>query len=271
MSGHEDRLTAVADAAHQFPDRPPRLRVEPCGQLIQKYHFRIVDQRQSDEQPLLLPAGKGHEPGVPFVGEAELFQQPIAVHGFRVQRGPQIHRLPDLDPLLELRLLELHSNTVLQLIHVAERIQAQDRDGAAVRPAHSFDALHRGCLPCAVRTDQAEDFAFADFKRNLGDGHRRPVGLADAGNLDDWTRSRRTTFLLRYQENIRRRCPPNFTRAAAPSSDQFGTPSAPAHNRLESRRSAKSPLPVSAPADHWLSFRKEKIPPAWMWLKPSAH
>ena len=185
MSGHEDRLTAVADAAHQLPDRPPRLRVEPSGQLIQKYYFRIVDQRQSDKQSLLLPAGERHEPGVPLVREAELFEQCVAIHGFRVQRGPEIHRLPNLDPLLELRLLKLHSNTVLQLIHIAERIQAQDRDGSAVRPAHSFDALHRGCLPCAVRTDQAEDFALADFKRNVGNGHRRAVGFADAGYLDD--------------------------------------------------------------------------------------
>jgi hypothetical protein len=46
MSGHKDRLAAVADAAHQVPDCPPRLRVEPGGQLIQKYHLRIVDQRQ---------------------------------------------------------------------------------------------------------------------------------------------------------------------------------------------------------------------------------
>jgi len=111
-----------------------------------------------------------------------------AIHGFRVQRPPEIHRLPYLDPLLEMRLLELHSNMVLQLIHVAQRIQAEDRDGAPVRPAHSFEALHRGCLPCAVRTDQPEDFAFADFKRNVGDGHCRPVGFADAGNFNDWTR-----------------------------------------------------------------------------------
>src|ERR1700722_18694638 len=75
------------------------------------------------------------------------------------------------------------------MIHVAERIQSQNRNGAAVRPAHSFDALHRGSLPGAVWADQAEDLALVDFERNLGDGHRRPVGLADAENLDDWVRS----------------------------------------------------------------------------------
>ena len=74
MSGHKDGFATVADAAHQVPDRPPRLRVEPGGQLIQKYHFRIVDQRQSDEQPLFLSTRERHEPRIPAVGKAQLFE-----------------------------------------------------------------------------------------------------------------------------------------------------------------------------------------------------
>src|ERR1017187_5943239 len=73
----------------------------------------LIDQRQGDEQPLLLPAGERHEPCAPFVGEPELFQKLIAVHRLRVQRRPEIHCLPNLDSLLELRLLELHANPVL--------------------------------------------------------------------------------------------------------------------------------------------------------------
>ena len=75
----EDRLAALADAAHQLPDRAPRLRVQPGGQLVEKHHLRIVDQRQRDEQPLLLAAREGHEPGVALVGETELVEQPVAV------------------------------------------------------------------------------------------------------------------------------------------------------------------------------------------------
>src|SRR5580658_4645352 len=36
-------LTSFADGAHQIPDGVPRLWVKPGGQLIEKYHFRIVD------------------------------------------------------------------------------------------------------------------------------------------------------------------------------------------------------------------------------------
>ena len=58
-----------------------------------------------------------------------MFEQPVAVQRLWVERGPEIHSLPDLDSLLELRLLELHPNPVLDLIHVAERIETQDRNG----------------------------------------------------------------------------------------------------------------------------------------------
>src|SRR5437016_7950589 len=42
MRGQKDRLAALADAAHQIPDCPPRLRVQPGGQLVEKHHLRIV-------------------------------------------------------------------------------------------------------------------------------------------------------------------------------------------------------------------------------------
>ncbi len=196
MSGHKDRFATVANATHQIPDGAARLRIQTRGQLIQKYHFGIVDQRQCDEQPLLLAAGKRHEPGVPFAGETQLFEQPVAIYDLRVQRRPQVYGFPYLDPLLELCLLKLHPNAILYLIHVAKRIQAQDRDDALVRPADAFHALHRGCFSRAVGADQPEDFAFADFKRNIRNGHGVPVGLADAGNLDDWTGSPRYAHVL---------------------------------------------------------------------------
>jgi len=122
MSGHEDGLATFADITHQIPNGPPGLRVEPRGEFIEKHDLRIVDQRQGDEQPLLLASRERHEPGVPLVGKTELFQQAIAVDCHGVEGGPEVKRLPYLDPLLELRLLELHSNTTLQRINIAKGI-----------------------------------------------------------------------------------------------------------------------------------------------------
>src|SRR5580692_3224777 len=71
MSGQKDGLAALADAAHQIPDGAARLRVEAGGQLVEKDHFRVVDQRQGNKEALLLASGEVHEPGVALIGEAE--------------------------------------------------------------------------------------------------------------------------------------------------------------------------------------------------------
>src|SRR5207247_11303095 len=62
------------------------------------------------KQPLLLATRKVHKPCVALVGKAELFEQPVAVQRLWVERGPEIHSFPDLDSLLELRLLQLNPN-----------------------------------------------------------------------------------------------------------------------------------------------------------------
>src|SRR5712671_4184497 len=42
MSGQENGLAAVADAAHEIPDGPPRLWIQAGGQLVEKHEFGIV-------------------------------------------------------------------------------------------------------------------------------------------------------------------------------------------------------------------------------------
>ena len=59
VRGQEHGLAARADAAHQLPDRAPRLRIEAGRQLVEKHHFGIVDERERDEQALLLAARRG--------------------------------------------------------------------------------------------------------------------------------------------------------------------------------------------------------------------
>ena len=180
----EHRLAAIADAPHEVPDGPSRLRIEAGGQLVEEHELGIVDQGERDEETLLLPARQGHEPGVALRGQAQLIEEAVAVHAVAIERGPEVHRLPDLDAFLELRLLELDADPLLQRHGVPARVEAEDGNRAAVGRAQAFDALHGGGLAGAVGPDQAEDLARLDVEGDVVDGHGPPVGLANAGDVN---------------------------------------------------------------------------------------
>nr|ABZ06414.1 hypothetical protein ALOHA_HF4000009L19ctg1g10 [uncultured marine microorganism HF4000_009L19] len=182
MGRQEDRLAALANVADQVPDRPPCLRVESGGQLIEEDQFRVVDERQCDEQPLLLAAREGHEPGVSLLGEPQLVEEPVAVDRPGIERRPEVDRFPDLNPFLQLRLLELHADPVLQGAGVPRGVEPEDLDPAAVRPSQPLGALHRRRLAGAVRADQSEDFTRLHLERHIINGDGLAVGLPDAGD-----------------------------------------------------------------------------------------
>src|SRR5664279_1561387 len=126
MGCQENCLAAFANAAHQFPDCAAGLGVKPGGQFIEKHHLGIVDQRKGNKQPLLLTSREIHEPGATLVGEAEQLKKTLTIHCFLpVKRCPQVDRLPNLDSLLQLRLLKLHSDALLQLVDLTKGIEAE--------------------------------------------------------------------------------------------------------------------------------------------------
>ena len=185
VRGHEHGLAAGTDAAHQLPDGAAGLRIEAGRQLIEEHDFGIVDERQRDEQPLLLSARQRHEPGVALFGKTELLEKTLALaDGLLVERRPQVHRFPHLDAFLEMGLLELDTDAILQLIDVAKRIEAQDGNAAAVGSPNPLHAFHRRGFSGAVGPDQPEDLAVPDFERHVIDGDRLLVGFADPGDGD---------------------------------------------------------------------------------------
>ena len=58
VRGEDDGLAARLDRLHQLPEVAPRLRIEPGGRLVEEQHRRVVDQRDGQQQPLLLAAGE---------------------------------------------------------------------------------------------------------------------------------------------------------------------------------------------------------------------
>src|SRR5450432_3547573 len=131
MRGQKNGFASFADAAHEIPDGATRLRVEAGGELVEKHHLRIVDEREGDEQALLLASGEVHEPGAALVGEAELLEQAFAFDGcFFVKRSPEVDCFPDFDLLLQLCLLELNADAVLEFVGLTKRVETENGNAA---------------------------------------------------------------------------------------------------------------------------------------------
>src|SRR5438552_18392018 len=100
----------------------------------------------------------------------------FAVYRFLlVKRCPEVYRLPHFDPLLQLRLLELNSDTLLPLVDLSKGIKTQNRDAASVGRTQTCDALHRGTSSRAIWPDQTKYLSVVALERNLGPRYRSPV------------------------------------------------------------------------------------------------
>lgn len=80
-----------------MPEVAARLRVEPCGGLVEKNDFGIVDQGKRQCKSLLLAAGEFHVVGVAFVLQRHQFQKLIDTAARFVVTAEQLERFADLD------------------------------------------------------------------------------------------------------------------------------------------------------------------------------
>ena len=124
----------------------------------------MIDERQGDEESLLLAAGEAGE------GRSAPSLQPPALKDHtprgRLGRegGEEVQRLPDPDPVGQRRLLKLAADAPAQLAGLPRGIQPQDPDLALIGVAQPLHALHRGRLAGAVGPEQAKDLPLLDLQ-----------------------------------------------------------------------------------------------------------
>src|SRR5699024_2049889 len=167
----------VTDALDQFPRLPARPRVERGGQLVETGDLGLADQREGDEEPLLLPSGELSEPLLQEFLEPELLCDGPPVGGTGVQSTVELQRLPHGQLGLQLALLELDAQDAGHLAVVALRIEPRDPDGTAVGQAQPFDALDRRGLARTVGAEDSEYLTFLDGEVDVPQDGLRSVGL----------------------------------------------------------------------------------------------
>jgi hypothetical protein len=74
VGGEDDGDATVDQVPDDPPDRPPALRVQPRGRLVQDHHTWAAEQRQRQVEPPSLTSGKGPHPDVGATDEVHLLQ-----------------------------------------------------------------------------------------------------------------------------------------------------------------------------------------------------
>src|SRR5882757_3723822 len=190
MGDQHDRHAGVTYALDQIPGIAPGLRIQARGELVEDRDLRATDQCQRDRQPLLLTAGQLAELGIALRIQPEPVDQLVPVRRPLVERGVKIQRLGDGNAALQHTLLQLNTESLLQLFPVQARIHSEYGNRTAIGRTQPGDAFHRGRLAGAVRPENAEYLAPVDRERNIVDHYLLAVNLAQVRYLDDRHRRR---------------------------------------------------------------------------------
>ena len=85
MRGHQNRALFRAQLLDQVANLKAHLRIEPGRRFVEKKHLRIVDQRESEREALLLSAGKSGVTGVAFFPKLQPAQERVAIDPLRIE------------------------------------------------------------------------------------------------------------------------------------------------------------------------------------------
>ena len=152
---------------HQLPEVAARLRIKAGGRLVEEQHRRIVDQRDGQQQALLLAAGE-----LAAVASGELLERAqtdhlLDVEAAAVEAAKQRNGLAHGEEVLQRGFLEENAGFLAKARTEGLTAVAHFAGGRRQDALHDLD---RGGLAGAVRTEQAEADAFGHAERHPGHG-----------------------------------------------------------------------------------------------------
>ena len=173
-------LDGPQDFACQF-------RVEGRRRFVEQHDVRIHGQGAGDGYALLLAAGQARRVFVPFLPQADLFQQLFRRRHdvFGLHALDDARRFEDVveDGHMgkEVKVLEAHAHAAADGPHLgrrgvdgaaaafglADHDVAVDGNRAAVNGFELAQAAQEGALAAARRADDRDDFAFVDVERHV--------------------------------------------------------------------------------------------------------
>ena len=182
VGGQHDRDAVAAQRLNELPGRPPGLRVEPGGRLVEEDQLGAADDRHRERQALLLPSREPTERGPLDFEQAQPGQEVNRIQWVAVIGGDQAQQLAGAQPRGAAGRLRHHAHAGPQ--GPVSGIAPEYPDGAAVGGAEALAHLDRRGLAGTVRAEQGEDRAPPDREGQAVDGGPRAVSLDEADDLE---------------------------------------------------------------------------------------
>lgn len=183
VGDEDDGGTAVSYPLDEPPHTPPGAGVEALRQFIEKDDFRVVQERERQEETLSLAARQspewsspnGHE--VPFIHD--LGRSLLAL-------GEEPDSLFNPKAFGQIAVLELTADPSGKRGPIGDWVEPEHSDSPGIGPAKALCALNRRRLPGAIRAENAEDFAPFDMKTDVIDDGGTAVALRQPVEVHDW-------------------------------------------------------------------------------------
>ncbi len=186
IGGGENNGQAIGGKVRErIPEFAARHGIDARGGLVEQQHARLRNQRAGQRQLLLHAAAQ--PAGQPMFEAVHVEHAQIAASapGDLIRRhAAQIADVADVFGDGEIR---IEAERLRQIAGVRARFAGRHAENfrrAGGGFHHSGEDLERGGLACAVRADQSEDFAVADFEIDAPNGFQRTVAFPEIADPD---------------------------------------------------------------------------------------
>ena len=164
MRGVKNRRAGRAEAADEFENVQPRLRINAHRRLIQQQQLRAMQQRAAEVDAPLHAAGIGLYRVLRAVRQRERFEQfrgarPGLARTQARHAPPEFQVLPPGQFLINRQFLRHHAHDAFGLLGIGPERLAAHEDFAGVRLEQAGNHRNGGRLARAVGAEQAVNFA----------------------------------------------------------------------------------------------------------------
>ncbi len=186
VRSNQDGALLPPQVGDQLVNLEARLRIEPCGRLVEEQQLRIVEKGQRQGEALFLAAGQRAVERVALLPQREALEQRVAIDGLGVEIAKQVDGFANLDFFRQVGRLQTDADAILELFALRAGVESQDGDGASAARTQSFQNLDGRGFSGPVRTEEPENLTGADFKIDTLDSLEVAVVLGEGCDLDDW-------------------------------------------------------------------------------------